>query len=84
MYGAIRGKRTIVGTVIGVALLGLSTGPALAHADAAPAPPTVAALSHPANVDGTVGQCMRMMSAMDCDMPGMMRAGGPVAPVAQR
>ena len=84
MQKATRGRRVAVGMAIGLTLLGLGTGPALGQADAVPTPRVAGTPAPPARVDGMVGQCMRMMATMDCDMPGMMRPDGSAAPIMQR
>ena len=60
MQIASRGRRAIVGMAIGLTLLGMSGGPAFAHAKAAP----TAAMTDPEYKSGTIGQCMRMMAMM--------------------
>lgn len=84
MQIATRGRRTIVGMAIGLTLLGLSTGPALGQAGAAPVLQVAETPAPPAHMDGMVGQCMRMMATMDGDVPGMMRPDTSAAPTMQR
>ena len=84
MQIATRGRRTIVGIAVGLTLLGLSTGPALGQAGAAPVPQVAETPARPAHVEGMVGQCMRMMATMECDVAGMMRPDKAAAPILQR
>lgn len=81
MQRATRGRRTIVGMAIGLTLLGLGTGSALGQADGTPTPPAAGTSAPPAHMEGMVGQCMRMMATMECEMPGMMRPDGSAAPI---